>query len=149
MSDPTFDTDQLGQRIVAQIVDQVVVVTVTFLLVGIASVVLGIAADFPVGPSLFLGLVYGVPILSIVTPLPYSVLFETVWDGQTPGKRVLDIRVVDASGGPPSLVQVLLRNLSAVYLFSPFQHFVAVIAIAVSEDHQRLFDMAASTYVVE
>lgn len=42
----------------------------------------------------------------------YFPLFELAWQGQTPGKRLLKIRAVDARGGPLSAEAVIARNLS-------------------------------------
>ncbi len=42
----------------------------------------------------------------------YFAFFELSWQGQTPGKRKLRLRVVDASGGPLRAEAVLARNLT-------------------------------------
>lgn len=42
----------------------------------------------------------------------YFLLFELAWQGQSPGKRLLKIRAVDARGGPLSAEAVIARNLS-------------------------------------
>jgi len=42
----------------------------------------------------------------------YFPFFELAWQGQTPGKRKLRLRVVDAAGGPLRAEAVLARNLT-------------------------------------
>lgn len=50
----------------------------------------------------------------------YFAWFEIAWQGRTPGKRILKIRVVDRRGGPLSAEAVLARNLTReVELFLP------------------------------
>ena len=41
----------------------------------------------------------------------YGGLFETYWNGQTPGKRILGIRVLSANGRPVNGYQAILRNI--------------------------------------
>jgi len=153
MTEPSFDTDRtdhLGQRILAQIVDNVAIFAIALVVSASGMTVLSLTSpDLSIGGALLVSGLWGGPLLTALVHFPYNVLFETVLDGQTPGKRAVDIRVVDESGSPPSLLQVLLRNLPSLAIFVPLQLIVAVVAIAVSENHQRLFDMAASTYVVD
>ena len=42
----------------------------------------------------------------------YFGVFEWLWNGQTPGKRLLHLRVIKVDGAPVSWIDVLLRNLS-------------------------------------
>src|SRR5580658_2153114 len=55
--------------------------------------------------TLFLLLIFGVQ-------WGYFNFFEWFWNGQTPGKRLLHLRVIKADGTPVSWTDVLLRNLS-------------------------------------
>ena len=42
----------------------------------------------------------------------YFNIFEWLWNGQTPGKRLLHLRVIKVDGSPVSGIDVLLRNLA-------------------------------------
>jgi len=132
-------TDVVGARIGAQIVDLVVmfvqVVVVGFVLVALTR---------PDRAETVRGFAY-VGVLSL--PL-YGGLLEGFWNGQTVGKRLLHVKVVDGAGTEPSFGQALLRNLPAIVLFSWVTAAVALAAIATSDRRQRLFDRAADTYVV-
>ena len=44
----------------------------------------------------------------------YGGLFETFWNGQTPGKRVMQLRVISRDGRPVSGLQAVLRNILRV-----------------------------------
>ncbi|MFB6162352.1 MAG: RDD family protein [Halococcoides sp.] len=148
----SFDTDRtdvLGERIVAQILDNIALYVIAAAIAVPLMAGLMASGGEPIFAGVLVALVWGAPIGQFLLRLPYNVLFETVWDGQTPGKRVLDLRVVDETGAPPALWQVVVRNIPSIALFGPLQAIVAIVAIAVSDDHQRLFDVAATTYVIE
>ena len=52
----------------------------------------------------------------------YFVFFELRWQGATPGKRLVGLRVVDRRGGPLSADAVIVRNLTRdVEFFMPLQ----------------------------
>lgn len=78
----------------------------------------------------------------------YFTLFEAFWGGQTPGKRVARIRVIQRSGRSIGLLESLARNLVRYVDQLPFFYAVGVIAMFSSRQHQRLGDLAAGTLVV-
>lgn len=77
----------------------------------------------------------------------YYIGFEIAWNGQTPGKRLLGIRVVGDGGVPVSPWQVVIRNLLRIVDFQ-FAYTVGMIAIFASREEKRLGDHAAGTVVV-
>src|ERR1039458_8845363 len=50
----------------------------------------------------------------------YFALFESIWNGQTPGKRVAHLRVIQESGRPIQVWQALARNLMRIIDSLPF-----------------------------
>jgi uncharacterized RDD family membrane protein YckC len=87
----------------------------------------------------------------------YYVLFEWLWNGQTPGKRALGLRVVKDGGYPIGLQDALLRNLvRAADLMPPFlplgelfpTYFVGVASSSADPRFRRLGDMVAGTIVI-
>jgi len=86
---------------------------------------------------------------SFAVSLLYAAALEWLWRGQTLGKRVLGLRVVDAHGLPLTPGQVLTRNLLRVVDALPFFYLVGGAACLVSRREQRLGDRAAATVVVE
>ena len=59
-------------------------------------------------------------VLSFLLRCPFFMLFELRWRGQTPGKRVFKLRVVDRRGGALSPGAVAARNLTReIELFMP------------------------------
>jgi uncharacterized RDD family membrane protein YckC len=76
----------------------------------------------------------------------YFVFFETVWGGQTPGKRRIKIRVIRDDGRPVRLQQSTLRAL-----LRPFDDlfFIGVFFIVFSQREKRLGDLVAGTLVIQ
>lgn len=78
----------------------------------------------------------------------YFALFETFWNGQTPGKRFCKIRVIQQSGRQISFFEAMTRNLIRVIDMLPGFYLIGVIAMLCNRQHQRLGDLAAATLVV-
>ncbi|AKG24339.1 RDD family protein [Calothrix sp. 336/3] len=76
----------------------------------------------------------------------YFVFFETIWQGQTPGKRIAKIRVIRDNGRPVSLLQSGLRAL-----LRPIDDtlFLGAFFIAFSRREKRLGDWVAGTVVIQ
>lgn len=111
----------------------------------------------------------GLDILTISLPmLLYSLVSEVMMNGQTIGKKLLNIRVISLDGGQPSLSQYLLRwmfkafewpfffgytffsltSMLAYIIITGFWGVVVLIFIAINKKNQRLGDMAANTVVI-
>jgi len=78
----------------------------------------------------------------------YFTLFEALWNGRTPGKRVARIRVIQRSGRAIGLFESMARNLVRYIDQLPGFYAVGVITMFVTRQHQRLGDLAAGTLVV-
>lgn len=85
---------------------------------------------------------------SFVALWGYHVLFEVLWNGQTPGKRALRLRVVDGRGLPVGVAQSLVRNVVRLLDLMPAGGIGMLSALS-NEDRQRLGDKAADTLVVD
>lgn len=79
----------------------------------------------------------------------YMVALEMAWSGQTIGKRVMGLRVLQESGVRVGLYQSLLRNLARPVDRLPVFYLVGGIAAALSRSQQRLGDFLAGTIVVK
>jgi uncharacterized RDD family membrane protein YckC len=78
----------------------------------------------------------------------YFNIFEWIWNGQTPGKRLLHLRVIKADGSPVSGIDVLLRNLSRPIDTLGPMGLIGLLMIFVSRKAQRLGDVMARTLVI-
>ncbi|HEY3282001.1 MAG TPA: RDD family protein [Armatimonadota bacterium] len=79
----------------------------------------------------------------------YYLLFETLWHGQTPGKKLLGIRVIQESGRPVGFYCSAARNILRLVDMLPAIYLVGMIAILVSKRYKRLGDYVAGTLVVK
>ncbi|MBE2214540.1 MAG: RDD family protein [Opitutaceae bacterium] len=126
-------------RCIAWVLDSIAVATATsvvsFVLVWFALV----SFDFTLA---------ALTVLFFVISTGYTMAFEYFWRGQTPGKRVMRLRVVDAAGMALTPGQVVVRNLVRVVDELPVLYLVGGIAMMVSRRAQRLGDLAAGTIVV-
>lgn len=82
----------------------------------------------------------------------YFVFFEWLWDGQTPGKRLLKLRVIREDGRPITLWEAIARNLLRVFDAVPGFllpiYSVGLIVIFLSRRDQRVGDIFAGTVVI-
>ncbi len=79
----------------------------------------------------------------------YGGLFETFWNGQTPGKRMMSLRVLSIDGQPINAMQAVLRNvLRAVDAMPMMFYQVGLFTSMMNHRYQRLGDLACGTIVV-
>lgn len=78
----------------------------------------------------------------------YGIAFEWMWRGETPGKRVLGLRVLDASGLKLQFSQIALRNLMRFLDALPALYLLGGASMLFSDRYQRLGDLVANTVVI-
>ncbi len=112
----------------------------------------------------------GLDIIVISLPmLFYSLITELLFNGQTLGKKIMNIRAISLEGGEPTLGQFILRWITKFFewpflfgyiysfSFSIVGYFImtcffaipVIILVLVTKNKQRLGDLAAGTTVVE
>jgi uncharacterized RDD family membrane protein YckC len=74
--------------------------------------------------------------------------FETAWRGQTPGKRIMRLAVLNDDGTPVRWPGALTRNLLRAVDFLPFLYGAGLVCMLLNRDFKRLGDLAAGTVVV-
>ncbi|HET6312652.1 MAG TPA: RDD family protein, partial [Chloroflexia bacterium] len=138
----------IGSRFVAAMLDHLILAVTLFLLVCAASTIGLIslsARDGGAGAFLVLA------ILTLITFLiiwGYFVVFETVWNGQTPGKRAGRLRVIRYNGQPIGAGEALVRNLVRLVDFMPGFYGVGLLSMFIDKNARRLGDFAAGTIVI-
>lgn len=136
----------VGQRGVARVVDWIVVFAVWFAVLGPVAE----TNDDDVS----------VPAWAAAVAVCVVIVYETAfvaWRGQTPGKMLMSIRVVDVrSGEPPPAVMALLRvaPVGGVVAVLPGQIFPVVLVVlyftaGFARDSRGLLDRLARTVVVQ
>ena len=87
-------------------------------------------------------------LIAFVLEWAYPVLFEVLREGQTPGKRACDLRVLHEDGTPVQWRASVARNLIRTVDFLPVFYGFGLIAMLFNRDFKRLGDLAAGTIVV-
>lgn len=117
-----------------------------FLITGISTALERIITPLrAVQPDAAIALVI---LLYLACWLLYGILCEYYWFGQTVGKWLLGLRVVDASGLELQFHQVTIRNLIRAIDLFPLFGLAAAITMLSNRRLQRLGDLAASTVVI-
>jgi uncharacterized RDD family membrane protein YckC len=85
---------------------------------------------------------------NFIISVGYGICCEWFWRGQTLGKRLLRLRVVDEQGLRLQFSQVVVRNLLRIVDSFPLLYMAGGLACLISSRSQRLGDIAASTIVI-
>ena len=143
-------------------------------LAGLGSRFLAVAVDLTIQVLLVIAIFWGISLLAGNAPSPkrttmdaaqsigiaivvaivflvffgYFIVFEALLNGQTPGKRLLGLRVVRDGGYPVDFAASAIRNLIRVGEFSLGFYVISAVAAILSNENKRLGDMAAGTIVV-
>lgn len=146
-----FTLAGIGNRALALLIDYTILI-VTLLLFLLAWSVLStqllnfVEDFFTNGKNLGVWLLAIFFIIAFAIYISYFVFFETLWFGQTPGKRFAKIRVVRDDGRLIGLQQATLRAL-----LRPFDEtlFIGAFLIMLGRREKRLGDLAAGTIVIQ
>jgi uncharacterized RDD family membrane protein YckC len=87
-------------------------------------------------------------LLAFLISMAYGIWLEWRWRGQTLGKRVMRLRVIDANGLRLELPQVAVRNLLRAVDMLPILYLVGGSVALATRKCQRLGDLAAGTIVI-
>ena len=136
----------IGSRFLALAVDTLIQLAVTLVL---ALPLLGLSAGFV---AIWAGgATWPIAVLILVLfciQYGYFALFEIIWSGQTPGKRLLRLRVIKDSGRPLTTYDALARNLLRLVDSLPGIYAVGIVSALISSQSKRLGDFVAGTVVV-
>jgi uncharacterized RDD family membrane protein YckC len=95
------------------------------------------------------GLSYGVmAVIYFAMEWGYYVLFETIWSGRSPGKKVMRLRVITDTGRPLHYLDSVLRNLLRAADLLPNLYALGLVVMGRDRRFRRLGDMVAGTIVV-
>jgi uncharacterized RDD family membrane protein YckC len=78
----------------------------------------------------------------------YYAIFEIWWNGQTPGKRKVGIRVIKDDGRPLTPAESIGRNLMRIVDWLPFFYGVGVVCAFLTNGNKRLGDLVVGSLVV-
>ncbi|HEX8599138.1 MAG TPA: RDD family protein [Chloroflexia bacterium] len=147
-----YEMAGIGSRFVAALLDHLIL-GVTVLLISCAASAVGLMGLFSnaTGDEAAGGVFLVLAILTLVIFLiiwGYFVVFETVWNGQTPGKRAGRLRVIRYNGQPIGAGEAMVRNLVRLVDFMPGFYGVGLLSMFIDKNARRLGDFAAGTIVI-
>jgi uncharacterized RDD family membrane protein YckC len=133
------------RRLPAFLID-VLIRVIVLIIVFLTCLFFAVIAAGSIGIGMFLIIWFGMSWF-------YGGLFETFWNGQTPGKRLMGLRVLSIDGQPINALQAVLRNVLRDVDAQPMVGFVplymlGLAAMSANDKFQRLGDLACGTIVV-
>jgi uncharacterized RDD family membrane protein YckC len=142
-----YDIAGIGSRFLAAIVDTLIIgvaEVIVFILIGLTASSLGLASSAAGSLLAALG-----GLLAFAILWGYYIAFELLWNGQSPGKRAIGLRVVREGGRPITFVGSAIRNLIRIVDFLPAFYGIGVVVMFVDRRARRLGDLAGGTLVVK
>lgn len=140
-----FTAAGVGDRIMAYLLDLLIKIAYGIVIYGIFFYLLGInnyldSADQWSMMSTIL--IFALPIIF------YTIVLESIFEGQTVGKKLLKIKVVKIDGYQATFAEYLIRWFMRIIDISLLNGIIALIAVSSSKKGQRLGDMVAGTSVI-
>src|SRR3982074_2673357 len=146
-----YDIAGIGSRGAAAVVDTAIPCGLVIVVIVALSASFAASASFlgfgggPGAATLLIGLM-ALAVLAIADG--YFILFEILWNGQTPGKRMLGIRVIRENGYPMRPIDAVIRNLVRIVDWLPGGYGIGVLTMLLNKRSKRLGDFASGTIVV-
>ncbi len=150
--DLRFPIAGVGSRMLAVFLDMLIQLAV-YLLLGLAAYVTSSfdTIDHTMSNAtntMQKWLVAGFVLLNFIVLVSYYIVLEAYWNGQTPGKRIMKLRVLKDSGRSITFFESLTRNLLRFVDYLPSFYVVGLISMLCNHQNKRLGDFAAGTIVV-
>ncbi|MGB6198191.1 MAG: RDD family protein [Candidatus Acidiferrales bacterium] len=136
----------IGSRFLAIAIDTLIQTGVAIVVMLGAWLLFTVTKSLSLFSSLWIAAI--VILFFLVLMYGYFAIFEAIWNGQTPGKRSMGIRVIKDSGRPITPAESVARNLLRIVDQLPTLYAIGVISIALSKQNKRLGDFVAGTIVV-
>lgn len=147
---PKDDYASLGTRIVAIIIDSIILAIIASIIAmpfGLTMTPFAMMGNDMMAAMAYMSAMGTMMLLSVVIWIVYFTYFEGT-SGQTPGKKVMHIKVVKEDGKKMTYADALIRSVLRI-IDGIGAYLLGFIIILVTEKKQRIGDMAAGTLVVK
>jgi uncharacterized RDD family membrane protein YckC len=141
-----FPLAGIGSRFLAIALDTLIQVLGFLMIVFVAEILLPTAARFTPRALTWAAAIFFLCVFILYSG--YYALFEVFWNGQTPGKRLVRLRVISDSGRPITVYEAVVRNLLRIIDQLPGLYVVGIISVFLTARNKRLGDIVAGTVVV-
>jgi uncharacterized RDD family membrane protein YckC len=142
--DLQYDLAGIGSRFLAALIDHALIAIILSLLCS-ASTVVADRADLGLSPTV-VATIFVTGIFLFLCA--YYIFFETTWNGQTPGKRLIGIRMVRTGGEPIGFLGSAIRNFVRLADFLPVLYGVGALSMFIDRRSRRLGDLAAGALAI-
>jgi len=142
------ETAGLGSRFGAALIDLLLQLLILSLLAYAANFIMDFLPNMDEVSKWVRAIVEGLGIIVLVTVTHgYSFFFEWLWDGQTPGKRWLGLRVLQIGGTPITAWDAMVRSVLRTVDFLPLFYGAGAMVVLLNDHNQRIGDLVAGTVV--
>ena len=125
----------LGERLISAIIDGVILAVIGFLIGVVLGLVMGNSASTL---NSLVGLIVGVA---------YFTYYWSMKEGQTPGKKMMGLRVIKVDGSPITTTNAIMRYIG--YIINSAVILIGWIWVFIDGQHQGWHDKIAGTVVVK
>jgi len=144
-----FALASIGNRFIACAIDHAIQIVTLLALIILFSIIVSFAHlgdRISSAPKWVIALLI---ILMFLLMSGYFAFFEWLWQGQTPGKRWMKLRVIREDGRPISFFEATVRNLLRDFDIMPLPFYsIGLISVFITNRDQRVGDLVAGTVVV-
>jgi len=141
-----FPLAGIGSRALALAIDTLL--QIAFLIA--LGLIAGIISYEGFLPRLGKQYVYAILIfIAFLSQFGYFAFFEAIWNGRTPGKKWIHLRVITDSGRPVGAQEAILRNLMRIVDSLPSLYATGIITSLISPQNKRVGDYLAGTVVIQ
>ncbi|MHA2647515.1 MAG: RDD family protein [bacterium JZ-2024 1] len=142
----SYEVAGIGHRFVAAFVDHLILFGITIGLWGSGAWIIRTLSELRISSNLWVaGLII---FIQFAVYNGYFIFFEIRWNGQSIGKRRMNIRVIKEGGFRLDFTSSVIRNVMRVIDYLPFFYALGGALVALTPHHRRLGDIAAGTIVV-
>jgi uncharacterized RDD family membrane protein YckC len=126
----------VGDRILGYLIDQLIFVVYFFIVIAVSV-------------SIDLKQIWVLVAVLSIPYILYRLLFEIFMNGQTPGKRAMQIKVVRINGTPATVGDYVLRWIFGLIELNIASGLIAMLSVIIGGKGQRLGDLVAGTTVIK
>lgn len=148
-----YETANVGTRMIAYIID-IIILYGTLIAIGITVFILSFASilkyaeRLEFGTDVFRYIAYFI-IAKFILDNFYFIFFERIMKGQTPGKKVMKLRVISTTGEAETFLMSVVRNFFRIADQLPAGNLIGGVLVFFGAKSQRLGDRIANTMVVK
>lgn len=141
-----YELAGLGSRMIAFVIDMLIQIGIIAVIAVV--VILSGVQGYEMNSISSILIAIGV-ILVFTIFFGYFIVCEMLMNGQSPGKKIVKLRVIKQTGEPINLLESFLRNILRIIDIYFSSYILGALMIIFTKDCKRVGDFAANTIVVK